>query len=155
MKKVLSLLWMMTILTFAFTSCGDDDNEPKIDNLEKGIHKIAVEISGDTDAYSIICTFGGTTLSGPAKLYDENNDYQGNSYTLTNPSKYTFSCQTSENATFLTSAFTISTTEKGKKLTLKLVAYIDDKKADELTKTVDSGDKEVTVETVSFSTKTL
>lgn len=38
MKKVLSLLWMMTILTFAFTSYGDDDDEPKIDNLEKGIH---------------------------------------------------------------------------------------------------------------------
>lgn len=155
MKKVFTLMWMMTILSFSFASCGDDDKDQSIDALEKGVHKISVEMSGDIDAYDIICVFGSTTLAGPAKLYDENNDYQGNSYTLTNPKKSSFSCETSENANFLTSAFSISCTETGKKLTLKLTAYIDGKKVDELTKTIDSGNEEVTVESLSFSTKTL
>lgn len=155
MKKVFSLIWMMAILSFSFTSCSDDEEGQKVDSLETGVHKISAEISGDIEAYDIICTFGGTTLAGPAKLYDENNDYQGNSYTLTNPKKSSFSCQTSDNATFLTTAFTLSCTEKGKKLTIKLTAYIDGKKVDELTKTIDSEDKNVTVESLSFSTKTL
>lgn len=145
----------MAVLSLTFTSCGDDDEKPTVENMPIGVHTITAELSGDTDAYDVVCSFGGTTLSGLAKLYDENGEYQGTSYTITALKKKTFSCQTDDKAYFLTSAFSFSCTEKGKKLTLKLVAYIDGKKVDELAKTLDSGNEEVTVHSVSFSTTAL
>lgn len=155
MKKVFSLICMLAILSISFTGCGDDDDKPNVENLPIGVHMITAELSGDTDAYDVVCSFGGTTPTGLAKLYNEDGEYQGTSYTLTVLKKKNFSCQTDDKAYFLTSAFSVSCAEKGKKLTIKLVAYIDGKKVDELTKTFDSRNEEVTVHSLSFSTTAL
>ena len=66
-----SLMGIVALIACAFlVSCGDDDNGSG-EIYKTGVHKIVVEQSGDTDAFALEVSFGASSISASAKLYND------------------------------------------------------------------------------------
>lgn len=155
-KNKFSLLGIIALfLSLIQVSCGDDDKN-SIDNIDTGIHKIVVEQSGDIDAFDLGLTFGAVSTSGPAKLYDENGTYLGQSHSISRMEDAKVSCQSEDKAYFMTCAGSLTSNSdvSGKKLKIIITTYIDDKKTDQLIKEYETK-QDILAETFSISTTTL
>lgn len=64
--------------------------------MRTGIHKIVVEQSGNTEDFEVNLVFGATNVNGPARLYDENGEYLGDSYSVGKMKSNRVSCQTGQ-----------------------------------------------------------
>ena len=84
MKRIKLSVWsiMVLCLSLALVSCGDDDHKNDHHGMRTGIHKIVVEQSGNTEDFEVNLVFGATNVNGPARLYDENGEYLGDSYSV-------------------------------------------------------------------------
>ena len=128
-KGRFSLLGIVALfLGLILVSCSDDDDQGGV--IDTGIHKIVVEQSGDIDAFELGLVFGAVnTTSGPTKLYDEDGKYLGESHSVTRMEDAKVSCQTGDDAFFMTCAGSVTSTSdvSGKKLKVLVTAYIDGK----------------------------
>ena len=117
-KGGFSLLGIVALfLSLILVSCSDDDDQGGV--IDTGIHKIVVEQSGDIDAFELGLVFGAVnTTSGPTKLYDEDGKYLGESHSVTRMEDAKVSCQTGDDAFFMTCAGSVTSTSdvSGKKL---------------------------------------
>ena len=140
-KGGFSLLGIVALfLSLILVSCSDDDDQGGV--IDTGIHKIVVEQSGDIDAFELGLVFGAVnTTSGPTKLYDEDGKYLGES------------CQTGDDAFFMTCAGSVTSTSdvSGKKLKVLVTAYIDGKEVNQLVKEYETKG-EILIENFSVST---
>lgn len=125
-KGRFSLLGIVALfLGLILVSCSDDDDQGGV--IDTGIHKIVVEQSGDIDAFELGLVFGAVnTTSGPTKLYDEDGKYLGESHSVTRMEDAKVSCQTGDDAFFMTCAGSVTSTSdvSGKKLKVLVTAYI-------------------------------
>lgn len=136
MKKR-TLTWLgvtALILGIIFTSCENDNDKTK--NITTGIHKIVVEQTGDTEEFELSTVFGAASTHGIARLYNENGEYLGDSYSINKVVKDKIICQTDKEAYMLTCAGSISSTTEqiGKKIKITVIAYIDNKEVNRLEK---------------------
>lgn len=137
---------------FVLVSCSDDDDQGGV--IDTGIHKIVVEQSGDIDAFELGLVFGAVnTTSGPTKLYDEDGKYLGESHSVTRMEDAKVSCQTGDDAFFMTCAGSVTSTSdvSGKKLKVLVTAYIDGKEVNQLVKEYETKG-EILIENFSVST---
>ena len=104
MKRIKLSVWsiMVLCLSLALVSCGDDDHKNDHHGMRTGIHKIVVEQSGNTEDFEVNLVFGATNVNGPARLYDENGDYLGDSYSVGKMKSNRVSCQTGQDGFFMT-----------------------------------------------------
>lgn len=152
MRKLIVLFGLFAILGLVFTSCGDDKKNDVEDVVKTGVHKIVVEQSGDIEDFDFGVTFGGASLSGPAKLYNAEGKYEGNSYSVTVNKEKSIICYTEPEAFFLTCAGSVSCTTAGKTLKVKVTAYINDEEVNVLEKEYKSNE-DIMVESFSVSTE--
>ena len=152
-KGRFSLLGIVALfLGLILVSCSDDDDQGGVINT--GIHKIVVEQSGDIDAFELGLVFGAVnTTSGPTKLYDEDGKYLGESHSVTRMEDAKVSCQTGDDAFFMTCAGSVTSTSdvSGKKLKVLVTAYIDGKEVNQLVKEYETKG-EILIENFSVST---
>ncbi len=150
--KVKASFLSLSILVLLLVSCSSDD-EPTV-NLTTGTHKIVLKMEGNSNL-SYTFAFAGATTSGTAsRLYDKENEYQGNAYTKTGiltGNSTEIICSTTDNGALLALSLSISSPEATGKVTYSLKAYINDKEVDELQKTVTFTENNLT-EMVNFST---
>ncbi len=124
----------------------------KTEIIETGVHKIVVQLSGDTSSFDVSVTIAGADKGGPAKLYNDKGEYVGDSYSAQIKTA-TMSCRTNENAFFMTCAGSVSSSsEAGKRLHLTVIAYVDDKEVNRLVKEYVTDD-DALYETFNVSTK--
>ena len=143
-KGGFSLLGIVALfLSLILVSCSDDDDQGGV--IDTGIHKIVVEQSGDIGAVN--------TTSGPTKLYDEDGKYLGESHSVTRMEDAKVSCQTGDDAFFMTCAGSVTSTSdvSGKKLKVLVTAYIDGKEVNQLVKEYETKG-EILIENFSVST---
>ena len=102
MKRIKLSVWsiMVLCLSLALVSCGDDDHKNDHHGMRTGIHKIVVEQSGNTEDFEVNLVFGATNVNGPARLYDENGEYLGDSYSVGKMKSNRVSCQTGQDGLF-------------------------------------------------------
>lgn len=151
-KSKLSYLRIVLFLTgFVFVGCANERTENGYD-LQTGVHKIVIRQSGDTDSFELHVSIGGADKGGPAKLYNDKNEYIGDSYSAQIKTS-SVSCHTSGNAFFMTCAGSVSSiSEAGKQLHITVIAYVDDKEVNRLEKEYIT-DGNTLVESFSVSTK--
>lgn len=133
-------------------SCSDDDDQGGV--IDTGIHKIVVEQSGDIDAFELGLVFGAVNATnGPTKLYDEDGKYLGELHSVTRVEDAKVSCQTGDDAFFMTCAGSVTSTSdvSGKKLKVLVTAYIDGKEVNQLVKEYETKG-EILIENFSVST---
>lgn len=155
-KSKVSLLGIITLfLGLILVSCSDDDDNGG-GGIDTGVHKIVVEQSGDIGEFDLGLVFGAVNTNGPAKLYDENSKYFGDSYSVTEMEEIKVSCQTGKNAFFMTCAGSVTSTSDtpGRKLKVIITAYIDDKKVNQLVKEYETK-QGILIENFSISTTTV
>lgn len=152
-KGRFSLLGIVALfLGLILVSCSDDDDQGGV--IDTGIHKIVVEQSGDIDAFELGLVFGAVnTTSGPTKLYDEDGKYLGELHSVTRVEDAKVSCQTGDDAFFMTCAGSVTSTSdvSGKKLKVLVTAYIDGKEVNQLVKEYETKG-EILIENFSVST---
>ncbi|WP_373201264.1 beta-barrel fold lipoprotein [Phocaeicola vulgatus] len=149
-----SLMGIVALIACAFlVSCGDDDNGSG-EIYKTGVHKIVVEQSGDTDAFALEVSFGASSISASAKLYNDAGEYVGETYGIT-MDKAKASCYTGDNAIYMTCSGAIHNIidEPGKKLKVVVTAYINDKEVNRLTKEYETAQEDL-IETFRVSTTT-
>ena len=147
-----SVIVVALFLGLILVSCSDDDDQGGV--IDTGIHKIVVEQSGDIDAFELGLVFGAVnTISGPTKLYDEDGKYLGESHSVTRMEDAKVSCQTGDDAFFMTCAGSVTSTSdvSGKKLKVLVTAYIDGKEVNQLVKEYETKG-EILIENFSVST---
>ena len=105
---------------------------------------ILVSCSDDDDQGGVI---------GPTKLYDEDGKYLGESHSVTRMEDAKVSCQTGDDAFFMTCAGSVTSTSdvSGKKLKVLVTAYIDGKEVNQLVKEYETKG-EILIENFSVST---
>ena len=127
MKRIKLSVWsiMVLCLSLALVSCGDDDHKNDHHGMRTGIHKIVVEQSGNTEDFEVNLVFGATNVNGPARLYDENGEYLGDSYSVGKMKSNRVSCQTGQDGFFMTCSGSATSTseESGKRLKVTIIAY--------------------------------
>ena len=123
-------------LSLALVSCGDDDHKNDHHGMRTGIHKIVVEQSGNTEDFEVNLVFGATNVNGPARLYDENGDYLGDSYSVGKMKSNRVSCQTGQDGFFMTCSGSATSTseESGKRLKVTIIAYVNGEETNRLVK---------------------
>ena len=112
-------------LGLILVSCSDDDDQGGV--IDTGIHKIVVEQSGDIDAFELGLVFGAVNATnGPTKLYDEDGKYLGELHSVTRVEDAKVSCQTGDDAFFMTCAGSVTSTSdvSGKKLKVRWLLLI-------------------------------
>ena len=155
MKRIKLSVWsiMVLCLSLALGSCGDDDHKNDHHGMRTGIHKIVVEQSGNTEDFEVNLVFGATNVNGPARLYDENGEYLGDSYSVGKMKSNRVSCQTGQDGFFMTcSGSTTSTSEEsGKRLKVTIIAYVNGEETNRLVKEYTT-QGEILMENFSLST---
>lgn len=140
-KGRFSLLGIVALfLGLILVSCSDDDDQGGV--------------IGDIDAFELGLVFGAVnTTSGPTKLYDEDGKYLGESHSVTRMEDAKVSCQTGDDAFFMTCAGSVTSTSdvSGKKLKVLVTAYIDGKEVNQLVKEYETKG-EILIENFSVST---
>ena len=150
------LLLVIMACSLLFVSCDknagfdfDDDDT----NQEVGIHKYVIEVTGDDDVMQVI-SIAGNTPTGIARLYDENEEYLGDSFTdiTTVGKRKRMVCQTGSNGENLTLVYSLlgSDTDKAH---VKITSYIGKKQVHNIEKELDAaGDTfhyNLTLQTIS------
>ena len=155
MKRIKLSVWsiMVLCLSLALVSCGDDDHKNDHHGMRTGIHKIVVEQSGNTEDFEVNLVFGATNVNGPARLYDENGDYLGDSYSVGKMKSNRVSCQTGQDGFFMTCSGSATSTseESGKRLKVTIIAYVNGAETNRLVKGYTT-QGEILMENFSLST---
>lgn len=97
--------------------------------------------------------FGATNVNGPARLYDENGDYLGDSYSVGKMKSNRVSCQTGQDGFFMTCSGSATSTseESGKRLKVTIIAYVNGEETNRLVKEYTT-QGEILMENFSLST---
>lgn len=134
-KRTLSWLGIIALFLGAIlVSCGDKDDNSKSNTT--GVHKIVVEQSGNTEDFDLTVVFGAANTNGVARLYNENDEYLGDSYSVSKMVESKITCHTGKEGFMMTCIGSITSTSEqtGKKLKVTVIAYIDNKEVNRLEK---------------------
>lgn len=149
MKTKRFLQFLMCAMLFTFLSCDKDNSDDDISggiNSRKGVHKIEVTVSSESNAVTTVLAFAGIGKDGinaNAALYDETGNKCGDgSYTRTienGVGKYV--CYTSKEATGLMCSTGVVALKPEVSGTIVCVAYINDKEVSRIERTFSEKDR--------------
>lgn len=158
MKLEKSFLFLAIMAcTLLFASCNKNDGFDIDDddtNLEVGIHKYVIEVTGNDEVMQVI-SIAGNTPTAIAKLYDENGEYLGESFTdiTTVGKRKRMVCKTGNNGENLTLVYSLLGNDTDK-AHVKITSFIGKKQVHNIEKELDAaGDTfhyNVTLQTASY-----